>query len=115
QSRYHMEKLFDVPPEAFDPPPRVVSAVVRMIPLPDSRPRPKSEAAFAQTVAKAFSQRRKMLRRVLGDWAAHIDWEALGIADTARAEALSVQDFIALSDSLYEQGVVGGGDQPKNQ
>ncbi|MCK9507985.1 MAG: 16S rRNA (adenine(1518)-N(6)/adenine(1519)-N(6))-dimethyltransferase RsmA [Pigmentiphaga sp.] len=106
QSRYDMEKLFDVPPEAFDPPPRVVSAVVRMIPLPDSRPRPKSEAAFAQTVAKAFSQRRKMLRRVLGDWTAHIDWIGLGIAETARAETLSVSDFIALSDTLVEKGIL---------
>lgn len=70
QARYRMEKLFDVAPEAFDPPPRVVSAVVRMAPLPADRLRPASDAAFETVVARAFSQRRKMLRRVLDDWAA---------------------------------------------
>lgn len=104
QARYAMEKLFDVAPDAFDPPPKVVSSVVRMIPLPDERPRPRSEAAFAQVVAQAFSQRRKMLRRVLADWAADIDWDALGIAPTDRAEAVSPAQFMALSDQLVDAG-----------
>ncbi|VCU72081.1 Ribosomal RNA small subunit methyltransferase A [Pigmentiphaga humi] len=107
QSRYDMEKLFDVPPEAFDPPPRVVSAVVRMIPLPDSRPRARSDKALSETVAKAFAQRRKMLRRGLGDWTPLVPWQQLGIPETARAEELSVQQFIALADVLHEAGVVG--------
>jgi len=106
QSRYDMEKLFDVPPEAFDPPPRVVSAVVRMIPLPETRQRPRSDAALEAVVARAFAQRRKMLRRGLADWAPHIDWDALGIAPTARAEELSVAQFIALADALVEKGLV---------
>src|SRR3546814_16742283 len=80
-----MHKLFDVPPEAFDPPPRVVSAVVRMAPLPAARQKPKSDKAFEQVVARAFAQRRKMLRRGLADWAPSIDWDALGIPETARA------------------------------
>lgn len=104
QARYAMEKLFDVAPDAFDPPPKVVSSVVRMIPLPNERPRPRSEAAFAQVVAQAFSQRRKMLRRVLADWAADIDWDALGIAPTDRAEAVSPAQFMALSDQLVDAG-----------
>src|SRR5690606_6017497 len=79
QSRYVMYKLFDVPAEAFDPPPRVVSAVVRMLPLPGDRPRPRNQQAFALTVQRAFAQRRKMLRRGLGDWAAHVPWGNLGI------------------------------------
>ncbi len=106
QSRYRMEKLFDVLPEAFDPPPRVVSAVVRMTPLPENRPRPRSVRAFERVVARAFSQRRKMLRRCLGDWAGLVDWQAIGVADSARAEALSVVDFIALSDALLEAGAI---------
>jgi len=106
QSRYRMEKLFDVAPEAFDPPPRVVSAVVRMVPLPDSRLKPTSHRAFEQTVARAFAQRRKMLRRGLSDWAPFIDWEALGIPATARAEELSVAQFIALADSLVAAGAL---------
>lgn len=121
QLRYRMEKLFDVAPEAFDPPPRVVSAVVRMMPLPPGGPWPKDLAAFEQVVARAFAQRRKMLRRGLGDWSALVDWDAVGIAETARAEALSVAQFIALADHLYDKGATRGaapsarGDQPKNQ
>lgn len=106
QSRYRMAKLFDVPPEAFDPPPKVVSAVVRMVPLGADRPRPRSDAAFEHVVARAFSQRRKMLRRVLDDWTAHIPWETLGIAPTARAEEVSVAGFIGMADALVDAGVI---------
>lgn len=102
QSRYRMEKLFDVPPEAFDPPPRVVSAIVRMVPLPADRPRPKDQALFEQVVTKAFGQRRKMLRRSLSDWSGRIRWDDLGIPETARAEDLSVAQFMALADSLID-------------
>lgn len=104
QARYAMEKLFDVPPEAFDPPPKVMSSVVRMIPLGEDRPRPRSEAAFGTLVTRAFAQRRKMLRRVLADWASDIDWEALGVAPTDRAETVSPVQFMAMSDQLVEAG-----------
>lgn len=100
QSRYRMVKLFDVGPEAFDPAPKVTSAVVRMRPLKADRIQAKDEAVFAQVVAKAFSQRRKMLRRVLADWAPQINWEAVGIDPTARAEQVSLAQYIALSDAL---------------
>lgn len=106
QSRYRMDKLFDVPPEAFDPPPRVVSAVVRMVPLPANRLRPVSETALETVVARAFAQRRKMLRRALGDWAALVPWESLEIAPTARAEEISVEKFIRMTDALVEAGAV---------
>jgi 16S rRNA (adenine1518-N6/adenine1519-N6)-dimethyltransferase len=106
QARYHMEKLFDVPADAFDPPPRVVSAVVRMEPLPAQRRLPQSQSAFEQVVARSFAQRRKMLRRCLADWASDIDWDALGIAPTARAEEVSVQQFMDLSDHLLAKGLV---------
>ncbi|OZI46920.1 16S rRNA (adenine(1518)-N(6)/adenine(1519)-N(6))-dimethyltransferase [Bordetella genomosp. 5] len=107
QSRYRMEKLFDVPPEAFDPPPRVVSAVVRMVPLPADRPQPVSAAAFETVVARSFSQRRKMLRRVLGDWAGLVPWDEIGIAPTARAEEVGVRQFIALADALVAAKAIG--------
>jgi len=100
QARYRMTKLLDVPPEAFEPPPRVMSAVVRMTPLPAERPRPQNEALFTQLVARAFAQRRKMLRRALGDWAAQVPWEVLNIAPTARAENVSVVQFMRLADAL---------------
>ena len=100
QARYRITKLFEVAPEAFDPVPKVTSAVVRMRPLKADRPQAKDAAVFETVVAQAFSQRRKMLRRVLAQWAEHIDWEALGIAPTDRAEAVSLAQYIALSDAL---------------
>jgi 16S rRNA (adenine1518-N6/adenine1519-N6)-dimethyltransferase len=107
QSRYRMEKLFEVAAEAFDPAPRVVSAVVRMVPLPDNRLRPRSEVALEQVVARAFAQRRKMLRRALGDWTSYVPWNNLDIAPTARAEEVPVAGFIALADALTAAGLLG--------
>lgn len=107
QARYRMYKLFDVDPEAFDPPPRVMSSVVRMVPLSADRLKPVSQAAFASLVTRSFGQRRKMLRRVLSDWSPLIDWDRAGVDPTSRAEELSVAQFIALSDLLHEAGVLG--------
>jgi 16S rRNA (adenine1518-N6/adenine1519-N6)-dimethyltransferase len=105
QYRYRIQKLFDVSPEAFDPPPRVTSSIVRMIPLGADRLRAQSDALFAQVVQRAFSQRRKMLRGVLGEWTASIPWETLGIAPTWRAEQVSVAGFIGMTDALWQAGV----------
>src|SRR5690606_8825253 len=63
QWRYHMELMFIVPPTAFDPPPRVDSAIVRMIPV--ARPLPCDGEKLGQVVQKAFSQRRKVIRNCL--------------------------------------------------
>lgn len=104
QSRYRISKLFDVTPDAFDPPPAVVSAVMRMVPLPDSRLKPIDQGFFEQVVLRAFAQRRKMLRSGLGDWARLVDWKELGIAETARPQQLGVQEFIALADHLLNAG-----------
>jgi 16S rRNA (adenine1518-N6/adenine1519-N6)-dimethyltransferase len=105
QVRYRMEKLFDVAPEAFDPPPRVTSSIVRMIPLGVDRPRAVDEELFSKVVQRAFSQRRKMLRGVMGEWTALIPWSELGIEPTWRAEQVSVAGFIALTDALHAAGV----------
>ena len=78
-----------------------------MEPLPADHPRAKNEAVFSQLVARAFAQRRKMLRRSLGDWAALLNWEAAAVEPTARAETLSVAQFIALADQLFEAGISG--------
>lgn len=98
QQRYAMEGLFDVAPEAFDPPPRVDSAIVRMIPLGEDRLKPQNYDIFSQIVAQAFSQRRKMIRRSLSQW--DFDFANLGIEETARAETLSLEQFIALADAV---------------
>ena len=73
------------------------------------RLRPVSARAFETVVARAFSQRRKMLRRVLADWAPQVPWEALDIAPTARAEDVSVDRYIRLSDALVAAGVLQAG------
>ena len=105
QYRYRIQKLFDVSPEAFDPPPRVTSSIVRMIPLGTDRLRAQCDALFAKVVQRAFSQRRKMLRGVLGEWTASIPWEALGIEPTWRAEQVSVAGFVGITDALWQSGV----------
>ncbi len=105
QYRYRLFKLMDVAPEAFDPAPKVVSAIVRMRPLNAERPRAQDEQLFHAVVATSFAQRRKMLRGSLSKVAAQIDWEQLGLAATARPAELSVADFIRLSDALSAQGV----------
>jgi 16S rRNA (adenine1518-N6/adenine1519-N6)-dimethyltransferase len=65
QYRFVMERLLDVPPEAFDPPPKVDSAVVRLIPRPAAELSAHDEKQFATLVSAAFAQRRKMLRNSL--------------------------------------------------
>jgi len=105
QARYTMDKLFDVDASAFNPAPRVTSAVVRMQPLPPARPQAQDAALFAQLVARAFTQRRKMLRRALGDWAGLLDWDAAGVAASERAENLTVTQYIALADQLHQAAV----------
>ena len=105
QYRYQIHKLFDVAPEAFDPPPRVTSAIVRMIPLGVGRLQALDEKLFATVVQRAFSQRRKMLRGVLGEWTAVIPWEALGVLPTWRAEQVSVAGFVGMTDALFTAGV----------
>lgn len=66
QWRYEMDMVLEVPPEAFDPPPRVDSAIVRM--LPRGRPLPVDADVLKDMLAAAFSQRRKLLRHTLGPW-----------------------------------------------
>ena len=100
QRRFHMEWLLDVPPTAFDPPPKVDSAVVRLIPKPPAEIAPLDEALFARVVATAFSQRRKTLRNTLGGLLQAADFAALGIDAGLRAEALAVGDYEAITRHL---------------
>lgn len=97
QRRFHMEWLLDVPPEAFDPPPKVESAVVRLIPrAPGSYPE-IDEKRFAEIVAAAFSQRRKTLRNTLGKLIGDEAFKATGIDPGLRAENLGVAEFEKLA------------------
>jgi 16S rRNA (adenine1518-N6/adenine1519-N6)-dimethyltransferase len=98
QYRFRMRRLFDVPPGAFTPPPKVDSAIVHMTPLPNDRPRAKDDALFARIVTAGFGQRRKTLSNTLKPFLSSAAIEALGIEPKRRAETLSLAEFIALAD-----------------
>lgn len=100
QYRYYLEWLIDVPPECFDPPPKVQSAVVRLIPRPQAELLAKSEQRLGQVVQMAFSQRRKMLRNTLKGLLPESAWGELGINPAARAEDLSVDDYVRMANFL---------------
>lgn len=104
QYRFHMERLFIVPPGAFDPAPKVDSAIVRMIPIDFSQlgagEAAVDEELFARLVTAAFAQRRKMLRNTLREFGGETLLEAQGIAPTARAETLAVADYVRLANAL---------------
>lgn len=100
QWRYAMENVLFVPPQSFDPPPRVDSAVVRMVPWAQPAP---VDAALLQTVVQvAFSQRRKLLRHSLGRWLQEHSYS--GSFDLQRrAEEVPVADYVALVQQLTLQ------------
>ncbi len=100
QYRFDMERLFLVPPGAFDPAPKVDSAIVRLIPKPAAELTARDEALLAKLVLAAFGQRRKMLRNNLREFTDEAGLAAAGIAPTARAEELSVADYVRLANSL---------------
>ncbi len=97
QWRYAMENILFVPPESFDPPPRVDSAVVRMVPL--DAPVALDVGLFETLVQVAFSQRRKLLRHTLGRWLE--EQGHAGTFDTQRrAEEVPVAEYVALAAQL---------------
>jgi len=100
QYRFAMERLLVVPPGAFTPPPKVDSAVVRMVPLGADRPRARDEALLARLVRAAFSQRRKTLRNAARNLADAEAFARAGIDGGRRGETLSVVEFIALADAV---------------
>lgn len=93
QWRYAMENVLFVPPEAFDPPPKVDSAVVRMV--PHAQPAALDPALLSELVQVAFSQRRKLLRHTLGKWLEQRQFT--GTFDLQRrAEEVPVAEYIHL-------------------
>ncbi|RYF06968.1 MAG: 16S rRNA (adenine(1518)-N(6)/adenine(1519)-N(6))-dimethyltransferase RsmA [Comamonadaceae bacterium] len=104
QWRYAMQDVLFVPPESFDPPPRVDSAVVRMV--PHAEPVALQPALLSELVQVAFSQRRKLLRHTLGRWL-----EGRGFSGTfdvqRRAEEVPVAQYVALATQVQvePQGV----------
>jgi 16S rRNA (adenine1518-N6/adenine1519-N6)-dimethyltransferase len=92
-----MEDVLFVPPESFDPPPRVDSAIVRMVPL--ECPPDVDAKLLGEIVQVAFSQRRKLMRHTLGRWL-----EQRGFSGTfdvqRRAEEVPVAEYVALAQSV---------------
>ena len=95
QWRYQMEMLFIVPPLAFDPPPKVDSAIVRMRPLVS--PLACEQAKLEQVVTQAFSQRRKVIRNSLGGLFTEQQLLAAGIDPQARPETIGLAQYVALT------------------
>lgn len=101
QWRYDVERLFGVPPEAFDPPPRVDSAVARMRPRPMAATDGGLTARLSELVSVAFSQRRKLLRHTLGRWLdARADAPRFDVQ--RRAEEVPVSEYVALATALAD-------------
>lgn len=101
QWRYEMDNVLDVPPESFDPPPRVDSAVVRMVPR--QTPAAVQPTLLEELVAVAFSQRRKILRHTLGQWlqtrGVNVDFDI-----QRRAEEVPVSEYIELALACGRSG-----------
>ncbi len=100
QWRYTMDCLFIVPPTAFDPPPKVESAIVRMLPI--VKPLECEQQKLELVVMKAFSQRRKVLRNCLSGLFTENQLIDLGINPTVRPETVSVEQFVRLARELAE-------------
>ena len=106
QWRYAMENVLHVPPQSFDPPPRVDSAIVRMV--PHAEPEKLDVELLSELVRVAFSQRRKLLRHTLGKWLEQKEFS--GDFDVKRrAEEVPVAEYLALT-----QQVEAGTAQTKN-
>jgi 16S rRNA (adenine1518-N6/adenine1519-N6)-dimethyltransferase len=99
QWRYAMENVLAVPPESFEPPPRVDSAVVRMV--PHARPAAVDPALLSTIVRVAFSQRRKLLRHTLGRW---LEEKAFSghFNVQRRAEEVPVDEYVSLAQRLAD-------------
>ena len=98
QWRYRMGLMMVVPPTAFDPPPKVESAIVRMVPI--EQPLACEQTKLELVVTTAFSQRRKVLRNCLGSLFSENDLIDAGIDPQARAETVSLEHFVGLANKL---------------
>jgi 16S rRNA (adenine1518-N6/adenine1519-N6)-dimethyltransferase len=98
QWRYAMDNVLFVPPQSFDPPPRVDSAIVRMV--PHTAPAALDPALLSEVVRVAFSQRRKLLRHSLGKWLEQKQ-HARPFDLQRRAEEVPVAEYVALTQALH--------------
>lgn len=97
---FDIEALFDVDRTAFDPPPDVTSAIVRLSPLPEGTYPVRDPAALSRLVATAFSQRRKTIRNSLRKVADESLLESVGIDPQLRPEAIAIAEYVRLANAL---------------
>ncbi len=100
QARCRAERLFEVPPDAFRPRPKVDSAMVRLSVMPDATDRITNFDLFTDLVRAAFSSRRKKISNGLKPWFNATQLQQLDIPPTARPADLTVTDYITLSNNL---------------
>ncbi|MEI2742860.1 MAG: 16S rRNA (adenine(1518)-N(6)/adenine(1519)-N(6))-dimethyltransferase RsmA [Candidatus Competibacter sp.] len=100
QYRCQVEALFEVGPESFRPPPKVRSAVVRLVPRETFPVAVRDQGRFAEVVRRAFSQRRKTLRNALSGLLDAGQIESAGVDAGARAETLDLAAFAALGNAI---------------
>jgi 16S rRNA (adenine1518-N6/adenine1519-N6)-dimethyltransferase len=98
QWRYRMELLFIVPPTAFDPPPKVESAIVRMLPI--RQPLECEQRKLEQVVTKAFSQRRKVIRNCVAGLFTESQLIDAGINPQSRPETVPLEQYVNLARML---------------
>ena len=98
----HVSALFNVPPQAFSPPPKVESAIVKLVPYTDLPVKVKNTDHFKLIVTSSFSQRRKTLRNNLKKILTDDLIIGVGIDPVQRAETISVNSFAALSDAYTD-------------
>ena len=97
---FDIEALFDVDRQAFDPPPDVTSAIVRLTPLPEGTYDVRDAAKLSKLVATAFSQRRKTVRNALKKVADEALLESVGIDPSLRPEAIAIAEYVRLANTL---------------
>ena len=102
QYRFRMGRMFDVPPGAFRPVPKVMSSIVRLVPRPPAALTAKDEVLLGRIVAAAFGQRRKTLRNTLREFIDDAALGALGIDPGLRAERLAVADYVAIANACAD-------------
>lgn len=100
--QYHYEaiKLFDVAPQSFNPPPKVWSSIVKLIPYKNLPIKAKDYSVFESVVKQAFNQRRKTLRNALKNIVSDEIWEKSSLDSKKRPEELRLKEFVELSDLL---------------
>ena len=95
-----VEPLFDVPPEAFSPKPKVMSAIVRLLPYKELPLKAEQPQILDKIVRAAFAQRRKTLRNGLKGLISAEELEAINVDPSARAETLDIATFVNIANTL---------------